>query len=318
MNSVLRPAIAGDIRDIATVIRRAESFDGVPRIVQDDEMEEELDDVRIRLETDTRIAEVDGRAVGTAYTFHLPSDEREERCYIFGAVDPEHRRRGIGGALMRWAMDRGSEQLRSSGTDLPKYLRVHCYDFQASNQQLFARLGFESVRYFEELLRALDSLPPLPALDGVRIIPWPDDRDEEIRVEKNTSFADHWGSTPTSDVDWHSLTRGFGARPDLSFIAVDGDDCVVGHCLNHRYEADDALLGRSDGWIESLGTLPARRGTGVASALIAHSLHAFAHAGLTHASIEVDSENPSGAARLYRQLGFEVRHRAITQQIEVT
>ena len=25
----------------------------------------------------------------------------------------------------------------------------------------------------------------------------------------------------------------------------------------------------------------------------------------------------SGAARLYRQLGFEVRHRAITQQIEV-
>jgi ribosomal protein S18 acetylase RimI-like enzyme len=46
--------------------------------------------------------------------------------------------------------------------------------------------------------------------------------------------------------------------------------------------------------------------------LIAHALHAFAEAGLTHASIEVDSENPTGAARLYRSLGFEPRQRTIT------
>ncbi len=317
MHPVLRPLTVDDIAAIAEMIRRSESFDGVPRVVQDDEMAEELDDVRIRLATDTRIAEVDGQTVGTAYTFYLPSDEREERCYIFGTVDPPHRRQGVGRALMQWAIDRGSDQLRSSGTDLPKYLRVHSYDFQAANHQLFAHLGFESVRYFEELLRSLDDLPPIAAIDGVRVIPWPDNRDEEIRVEKNTSFADHWGSTPTSGEDWHVLARGFGARPDLSFIALDDQDRVVGHCLNHRYEADDDLLGRRDGWIESLGTLPARRGLGVASALIAHSLHAFAQAGLTHASIEVDSENPSGAARLYRQLGFEVRQRGITRQILV-
>lgn len=317
MNLVLRPLTVDDIPGVAEMIRKSESFDRVPRVVQDEEMAEELDDVRIRLKTDTRLAEVDGEIVGNAYTFYLPSDEREERCYIFGGVDPDHRQRGIGRALMQWAIDRGTDQLRSSGTDVPKYLRVHSYDFQAANHQLFTRLGFDTVRYFEELLRALDDLPPIAAIDGVRIISWPEDRDEEIRAEKNTSFADHWGSTPTSAADWHALTRGFGARPDLSFIAVDDHDCVIGHCLNHRYRADDDLLGRSDGWIESLGTLPARRGTGIASALIAHSLHAFARAGLTHASIEVDSENPSGAARLYRQLGFALRQRAITQQIIV-
>jgi mycothiol synthase len=87
--------------------------------------------------------------------------------------------------------------------------------------------------------------------------------------------------------------------------------------LNTRFPDDDELLGRREGWIDNLGTLPEWRGRGVATALIAHSLHAFAGDGLTHASIGVDSDNPSGAARLYRNLGFEPRQRSVTWQIEI-
>jgi mycothiol synthase len=308
---------ADDIPVVAEMIRNSEAFDGVHRVLQDDELAEDLDDVRVRLATDTRLAEVDGRPVGNAYTFHLPSEDREERCYVFGVVDPAYRGRGVGRALMEWAIDRGSDQLRSSGGNLPKYLRVNSYDFQTADHRLFARFGFEPVRYFEELLRPLDDLPPTATVDGVRIIPWPDDRDEEIRIAKNVSFANHWGSTATSTTSWQVMVRGFSARPALSFVAIDNTDAVVGFCLNHRYESDDDLLGRRDGWIDSLGTLPTHQGRGIASALVAHSLHAFARAGLTHASIAVDSENPSGAARLYRNLGFEPLHRAITRQIVV-
>ncbi len=42
---------------------------------------------------------------------------------------------------------------------------------------------------------------------------------------------------------------------------------------------------------------------------------AFAEAGFDHAALDVDSENPTGAFRLYRALGFEPDHRAITFQI---
>ena len=132
---------------------------------------------------------------------------------------------------------------------------------------------------------------------------------------KNAAFADHWGSTPTSEHHWGQMTTGYGARLDLSFVALDDDGAVVGHCLCKRFEADDELIGRSDGWVDSLGTLREWRGRGVASGLIAHALHAFAAAGLTHASIGVDSENPTGAARLYRGLGFEPRTRRITYEI---
>ena len=78
-----------------------------------------------------------------------------------------------------------------------------------------------------------------------------------------------------------------------------------------------AVQNRLEHTINNLGTLPEWRGCGVASTLIASSLRAFAAEGLTHASIGVDSENPSGAARLYRALGFEPVRRTMTHQLEI-
>ena len=59
------------------------------------------------------------------------------------------------------------------------------------------------------------------------------------------------------------------------------------------------------------------RKRGVASALITWSLHAFAQGGFTHAMLGVDADNPTGAHRLYKALGFERERRSITHQIEV-
>ncbi len=283
------------------------------------DLEVDLDEQLVPWATDTRVALADGALVGYAYTNHMPSEVREERCYINGIVDPAWRGRGVGTALAGWATQRGAEQLLSSGRDLPRYLRAGAYDYQTDARDLYLDLGMRPVRYHDELLRPLTPLPtiPLPTTDDrhdVHIVPWPDDRDDEIRTAKNNSFADHWGSTPTSPARWEQMTRGYGSRLDLSFIALDEEGAVVAHCLNKRFEADDELLGRSDAWIDNLGTLRAWRGRGIASALIARSLHAFAQAGCSHASIGVDSENPTGAARLYRALGFEPRQRMITYE----
>jgi ribosomal protein S18 acetylase RimI-like enzyme len=51
--------------------------------------------------------------------------------------------------------------------------------------------------------------------------------------------------------------------------------------------------------------------------MIARSLEGFARAGFSHAALDVDADNPTGAARLYRKLGFEPHLRSITYQIEV-
>jgi mycothiol synthase len=319
MSVELRALRPDELPAICALHNRSEAHDGVPRVLELEELEEELE--AVSLADDLRVAEVDGALAGYAYTLLLPSDTGWERCYVLGEVDPVHRGKGAGRALLAWGVERGSEQLRGTGRDLPKYLRVDSYDYIESAHRLYARLGFTPVRWFEELIRPLSDLPPLREVPGVSLLGWPEgaEAEEESLLVKNESFADHWGSTPTTESDWHKQLHGFGSRLDLSAVAVeDATSRVVGLCVNHRYEADDELLGRKDGWIMTLGTLKAWRGRGIASALVVRSLHAFAEAGLTHASIGVDSESPSGANLLYRRLGFEPVQRSVTHQITVT
>jgi mycothiol synthase len=312
----LRTARREELEAICALHNRSEAHDGVPRVLEVDELAEELDE--LSWDDDLRVAELDGVLAGYAYTLLLPSEVGWERAYVLGEVDPVRRGQGVGRALLGWGVERGSEQLRGTGHDLPKYLRVDSYDYIESAHRLYARLGFTPVRWFEELLRPLTDLPPLRLVEGITVAPWPDGADAETLEVRNASFADHWGSTPTSEETWQRQVHGFGSRPDLSFVAVeDATTRIVGICLNHRYEADDELLGRKDGWISTLGTLASCRGRGVASALVIASLHAFAAAGLTHASIGVDSDSPSGAHLLYRRLGFAPVQRSVTHQIEV-
>ncbi len=313
----LRPFEASDADAVLQAHRRAEAFDGVLRVLEADELSEQLDDDPARWATDTRVALWDGEVVGNAYTMFLPSEVKEIRCYLFGQVDPDFRGRGVGTDLLRWARERGTEQLRAARGSLPEYLRVLAMEGNKPAHELVEAEGFEVARHMDELLRPLVDLPAPEVPDGLRIPRWPSGRDEEIRTVKDEAFVDHWGSSPETPESWEQRVHGYGSRLDLSFVAVDGDDRVVAHCLNCRYESDDELIGRRDAWIGNLGTLRAWRGRGVASALTAHSFHAFRVAGCTHASIEVDSDNPTGAARLYRGLGFEPLNRWIVRQIVI-
>jgi ribosomal protein S18 acetylase RimI-like enzyme len=57
--------------------------------------------------------------------------------------------------------------------------------------------------------------------------------------------------------------------------------------------------------------LPAWRGRGIASALLAQALRRFQAEGLPRAGLDVDAENPSGAVRLYQKHGFEIARETI-------
>lgn len=311
-NIHFRLATAGDLADLCTLINATNRADHVPQVATVPELVEDIENF-----DDVQIAISDNDLVGYVRAMYLPSDQLWERCYLFGAVLPQQRGRGIGRNLMSWAVDRGITLLRSSNSDLPKFLRTEADEHREDARRLFQRLGFREVRQFEELLRPLTDLPPVSNPQGVRIAPWPTDRDDEIREVKNVAFADHWGSTPTSPAKWASWVRGYGSYLEHSYVALDDEDRVVGYALNHRYPADDALLGRRDGWIDNLGTLPAWRGRGVATALITQSMHGFASAGLTHASLGVDSDSLTGAVRLYKSLGFITNRRHSTLEIEL-
>ena len=307
-----------DAQRICDLIRRSERFDHLPRVYSTDEFREELSERHIELPRDVRLALRDGDLVGWVRVGINPSGSRLERADVFGHVDPVQRGRGVGTALMTWATEVATVRLRAMSNRLPKYVRTYTYTQCADAQQLMSRLGYVQVRWFDDLLMALDGRPTVAAPAGISIVTWPKDRGDEILAVKNTSFRDHWGSTPTGAHQWQAHVEGYGSRLDLSCVALDQPTAeIVGMCHNSHYPDDETVTRRREGWISTLGTLRAYRGRGIASALIAHSLQAFVDAGFTHASIGVDSDNPTGASRLYRSLGFETDQQQVAAQIQV-
>ena len=134
---------------------------------------------------------------------------------------------------------------------------------------------------------------------------------------KNLAFQDHWGSIPMSSERWRSHSTGFGSRLDLSFVALSHVGQIVGYLLSHRYESDDSLLGAKYAWVDNIGTLAEWRGRGVATQLLLSALKAYSDAGLEFAAINVDSDNPTGAYRLYESLGFRPWRRKVMYQREI-
>ena len=313
----LRSLVPGDLPALCAIAQRCQRHDGVEQVAVLEEFEEEFDDEHVVFATDT-LGAVDpstGELIAYAYTYHLPSDVREERCYVFGGVDPAHRRRGIGTRLMEWGLDRAAAQLDTSTNDIPRYIRTDRPETDAGAAALFAAAGLVEIRYTDEMRRPLDTLLDSDTPDGITILPWPVERNEDIRLSKNDAFADHWGSTPTSAHHWEQMVAGPGARLDLSFVAIDDSGRVVGHCLSKRFPDDDVVTGRREGWIDNLGVRREFRGRGVATALIAHSVAAMRADDLTHAVLMVDSANPTGAVGLYTSLGFAPVRRMVTHQI---
>jgi len=316
MTFELRPAFADDIPALHALNRRIETGDQIPIVTPIEEFEDWNDDPHFSYNDDSRVAVKDSELVGFARLWHRPSDEIQSRVFMVGGVDPSQRRQGIGSALISWQMDRGREILGAAPAGLPRYLRTMAYDFESEAIALYERYGLVPVRYYYQLIRPISDVASVPGTGGIDIVAWDPDRDEELRQTTNTSFADHWGSTPLDREAWTHRIDSFGVRLDLSFMALDRDR-VVGILLSSHYPGDQEVTGRLDGWIMSLGTLRSHRKRGIASALVLTVCHAFRDAGFTHAALGVDSESPTGAYRLYQQLGFTELNKSVQHQLEL-
>ncbi len=88
---------------------------------------------------------------------------------------------------------------------------------------------------------------------------------------------------------------------------------VASLVLTAAYPQDWELL-PVEAWINTVGTRPAWRGKGVARWLMAEVLRKIADSdtGFQRTILGVDAENPTGALRLYRDLGFADDVRSVT------
>ena len=224
--------------------------------------------------------------------------------YLEGRVRPDVRGRGIGRALLAWQLDRGAALHAERHPEAPGALTVEVPGGMRSLEALVRRAGLEAERWYREMQRPLTDLPETRPVAGIDIVPFTGDRDDEVRLAHNAAFRRHHGSSERDAEAWGALFTGQrGFRPDLSRLAIE-DGVVVGYVLSYVYEADTAARGSRQVVLGQIGVLPPARGRGVASALIAEVLATAARSDCESAGLGVDTENVTGALRLYEGLGF--------------
>jgi ribosomal protein S18 acetylase RimI-like enzyme len=120
------------------------------------------------------------------------------------------------------------------------------------------------------------------------------------------AFADHWGEEHPDEEAWwvdHRDGESVGYAPDLWQVAMDGDR--LAGFVTARIQQD--LTGRAYGYIGDLGVRPAWRGRGLGECLLTRSIDLLQDRGMPYVELHVDTENTSGAIRLYTKVGMEPR-----------
>ncbi len=259
----------------------------------------------VDLHLDTRVVlTAGGELVGWASAIAPPTFRDAYGVHLEGRVRPDWRGRGIGRALLAWQLERGTQLHAERHPEAPARLTVLVLTTMPSLEALVRRAGLEPLRWFFHMERPLTDLPPRRQVDGVELVPFSWDRDDDVRRAHNAAFTEHYGSSERDVASWQVMFTGQPSfRPDLSVLAV-ADGAVLGYALAYVSEATAAATGSRECYFGQIGVVPAARGRGLSKAVIIEALHAAAAADCQTAGLEVDSENVTDALGLYESLGF--------------
>ncbi|MFD2090688.1 GNAT family N-acetyltransferase [Blastococcus deserti] len=309
----VRPLTADDVADAAALLAAAEAVDDTGEHEDVDDLTEWwVNDLFDLARDGVAVRTAEGELVAWATVLALPTFRTAFRITLEARVHPAWRNRGIGRALLAWQLSRGREVHAARHPEAPAVLEVGAYPSMPSLESLLRRTGLVQERWYFAMERPLTDLPELPAVDGVELVPFTWDRDDEVRQAHNAAFTQHHGSAERDATTWQTLFTGQRAfRPDLSVLAV-ADGAVVAYVLAYVFAADTAANGYEQVDLGQIGVLPSARGRGLAKATIAAVLRRAAEQGCRSAALQVDSENVTGALGLYEGLGFTRRRTQVT------
>jgi len=252
------------------------------------------------LANDTWQFEEDGRLVAAGWV-----EKHDDTGIAVGIVHREWRGRGLGTELV----DRSEERLRALGVG-----RVHAVTLapDVAANPLLIRRGYGEVRRFWEMTIELgDDAPPEPQLpEGFRIEPFSTESARAFHAALEEAFAEHWEFEPTPFEKWWERQI---AKPDHDpslWFLIRTDEDVVAATRNDPERS-------GGGWIGAIGVRPACRGRGLAKALLLQSFGEFHRRGQRRVGLGVDSENASGATKLYESVGMVVDSEQVVWEKEL-
>ncbi|WP_086824173.1 GNAT family N-acetyltransferase [Allokutzneria sp. NRRL B-24872] len=314
-----RPLTTADAKASADLLNAIETVDKIGENYVEADTLQELVDPYTDLERGS-LAALDGdELVGYMKIRYKPVADEVHRVLLDGGVHPGHRGRGIGATLVRTGIEAAKVLHAEHHPGLDLVVDVHKAEHIPGLADLVRSQGFAPVRYYQRMEHPLGAAIGDAAVpDGLRIEPWSQRTDEDFRLVRNASFADHWGAAPLPVDGWQNKITNQTFKPETSFLVRDeASGAAVGLLVTMSWEADTAATGVRDAHFMVIGTVPEHRGRGVANAVIAHALRAAAQQGYHRASLSVDSASASGAPGVFEKAGFEPGLRYVRWELAV-
>ena len=250
---------------------------------------------------DITVCESDGRVIGYAWlsvdnvknvrqgriTFRVPKTE---------STLPEAERE-----VLLWAARRMQEEIDTSNRPVTLVELVKEEDLP--RREFLEDAGFRTIRYYRIMLleNAAGLLElPLPAGDTYLHGPGRAGANEYVAMFNDT-WIDHYGFIPmTAELFVHDIEDDPEYDPSLD-IVVQRNGMFIGFAFCRIEPADPGL-----GEVMAIGVRRGYRGAGLGRILLGHAVKTLAGHGAKRVELTVDTENPTGAERLYESVGFKV------------
>ncbi len=239
----------------------------------------------------------EGRLVGYADTMH----RSHARIYAFMRVHPDYRGLGIEKYLLHMAEERAQRHIAEAAPGVRVSLGVGISHNDQASGRLLEEEGYVHIRSSWRMGIEMDQPPPEPVWpDGISVRTFIPGEERAVFEMIDEAFQDHWGHMPGVFEQWeHWMIKRGNFDPTLWFLAVDGDTLAGGALCS-----DEKELGV--GWVSQLAVRRPWRRKGLAMALLLQAFGEFYRRGIHKVGLGVDSQNLTGATRLYQRAGMHV------------
>ena len=301
---------SADYEALAGLIGATNLHDGIDYVPSADSMRVEYENMAdFDPRSDIILGEIDARLVAYGEAYRQVRDGIGV-YWTFGAVLPEFRRRGIGGAILATNEERLRQVAEQYEDPAGRAFGCWVNEREGGASELLTGAGYAPARYgFSMIRRSLDGLPPARLPDGLAQRPVAPDDHRAIFDAGNEAFRDHWGHREATDEDFAATFEHPDLDTSLWRVAWDGTE-VAGGVMNWIYPSENEAMGVRRGWLELIFVRRPWRKRGLATALIVSALEELRERGMSEAMLGVDADNLTGALRLYEALGFEVKDRS--------
>jgi mycothiol synthase len=254
--------------------------------------------------TDMLFAEVDGQVIAYGRIWWDQLNNGIRIYHPFGYLHPAWRYKGIGHVLWAAAEARIRQIAITHPPEVEKFFEVIAHETEKDMIALLEACDYKAIRYQTHMVRDLaEPFPEAPMPAGLEVRPVLPEHYRPIHDASNEAFRDHWGARDMSEEQYQAELSSKEFAPQLWKVAWDGDQ-VASVVHNFVDNDENAEYKRKRGYTEGICTCRPWRKMGLARSLLVQSMQMFKDMGMTETALGVDSENLSGAHRLYESVGY--------------